>query len=314
MTAALPSAVLALDIGGTKVEAGLVDAAGQVHGAVRVPSRADDGPEAVLAALETAGRRALAAAPELRVSSVGVATAGVVDDETGAIAHATGTMPGWAGTSVRTRVEELFAMPAAVLNDVQAHGLGEARLGGGRGARSVVVLAVGTGIGGALVLDGRVLIGAHGVAGHLGHLPVPEAAGLTCTCGREGHLEGLASGWGTLRAFRARGGTAESTAQVAAIAAGGGAQAELAAQVLASSGQATGRAVGAVLNLLDPDLVLLTGGMAQSVAGWRAAVDEGIRLEAMDAVADTPVRVSDTRYAALLGAAIATQERSTWAC
>ena len=103
------------------------------------------------------------------------------------------------GTDVVTPFAERFGVPVSVLNDVHAHGLGEARFGVGRGRSSVLLIAVGTGIGGCQIVDGAPVLGAHGAAGHVGHLPVPEAAGVPCPCGRIGHLEGLASGPGIVQ-------------------------------------------------------------------------------------------------------------------
>ncbi|AXK44412.1 ROK family protein [Brachybacterium saurashtrense] len=304
----MPEPVLALDLGGTKIRAALVHdaapgAAGagpRLEGVAEVPTPAAAGATAILgAALDLAER----VRGGLGLRAVGLSSAGVIDGAAGTVTHATSSLNGWAGTDVRTPFAERFAVPVAVLNDVHAHGLGEARFGTGRGRSSLLLVAVGTGIGGALVVDGQILAGARGAAGHVGHLPVPEAEGVPCPCGRTGHLEGLASGPGIVHlAHRlgADGSLADGRALVAEAARADG-PARRACRI---AGRATGRAVGALANVLDPEAVALTGGVAEAGPLWHEAVAEGLALEAMDVVATLPVLpASAGSHAALLGAA-----------
>ncbi|MFH6691348.1 ROK family protein, partial [Cellulosimicrobium funkei] len=158
---------------------------------------------------------ALPAAARLR--AIGVGTAGVVDVGRGVIVSATDTLPGWPGTDVagglRRRLADLAAdadLPVSVENDVDAHAAGEVWRGAAAGARSALLVAVGTGVGGAVVLDGRPLRGAHHVAGELGHVPVPGAELLRCPCGRTGHLEAIGAGPAVHRRYLALGGDATS--------------------------------------------------------------------------------------------------------
>lgn len=302
--------VLALDIGGTKTSAALVrdGAAGEV---LTVPTPAQEGPAAILAA---ALDLAEAASGDASPLAVGIASAGVVDTARGRITHATDALRGWAGTEVAAAVSSRLGLPVAVLNDVHAHGLGEALHGAGRDASSMLLLAVGTGIGGCQVIGGEVVTGARGAAGHLGHLPVPEAEGIPCPCGRSGHLEGLASGPGILALARRLGAAGSDGTPVA----DGRALAALAvadpegpeARAYTIAGRATGRVLGGALNLLDTDLVVLTGGVsaAHGMSGdgepWRRALDAGLAKEAMDVVAATPIVPARAgQHAALLGAA-----------
>lgn len=310
----MPDPVLALDLGGTKIRAALVhglegaaDGAGpavsvdapRLERVAEVPTPATEGPEAILTA-------ALALADEVRggdaLRAVGVSSAGVVGAG-GRITHATSSLRGWAGTDVRTPLARHLEAPVSVLNDVHAHGLGEARCGAGRGRSSLLLLAIGTGIGGCHVLDGAVVAGARGAAGHAGHVPVPEAEGVPCPCGRSGHLEGLASGPGILRLAAALGaGTAAADGRTLAAAAAGGDRA--AREAYRRAGRATGRVLGALLNVLDPEVVALSGGVAEVGGAWQEALVEGVALEAMDVVAATPVLPAEAgTHAALLGAA-----------
>lgn len=295
-------AILAVDIGGTKIAAGLVTADGAVTRRASRPTPAAAGGAAVLAAAIELGRQ-VADGSALR--AVGVGSAGVIDPGEGVVRHATGALPGWAGTRVGPAFAEAFGVPTRVINDVHAHALGEARYGAGRGAASMLLVAVGTGIGGGYVVAGRLHVGARFVGGHVGHLPVPEAVGVPCPCGRIGHLEGLASGPGILAAYRAAGGAAAATDEVARRAHQGE---SLAREVLERCALATGRAVGALANVLDPAVVVIGGGVSGSGELWWAALRAGVALEAMDAVAAVPLRPAATGAdAALLGAAAATE-------
>ena len=303
--------ILAADLGGTKITAGLVTAAGAVLARHTVPTRADQGPDAVVAAVtaalvavradvaagETVAGEVAAGAPV----AVGIGSAGVVDSATGRIISATDAIPGWAGTELAARVSEALGLDTQVLNDVHAHALGEATSGAGAGKSSLLLVAVGTGVGGAVVRDGVVATGARGVAGHVGHVAMPEAAGVPCTCGRSGHVEGLASGPGMLAAYRRAGGSAEDTREVVARAETGE---DLAGQVLRTCSFAIGRMIGGLLNVTDPEVVVLSGGMAGAGELWWQGVHDGVAHEAIDLVAGTEVLPATAGPdAALLGAA-----------
>ncbi|MBW3086890.1 N-acetylmannosamine kinase [Austwickia sp. TVS 96-490-7B] len=283
--------VLAVDIGGTKIAAGVVDGSGAVHGRRTVLTPAGDGAAAVMAAaIAVAGLVADEQGVREELCAVGVGAAGVIDPARGVVTHATDALPGWAGTELVGPFAQTFGVPAAVLNDVHAHALGEARYGAGRGAASMLLVAVGTGIGGAYVAGGSVVTGSHHVAGHVGHLSVPGAEGVPCTCGRLGHVEGLASGPGIAAAYRRAGGADLTAAQVVDLAQGPqNADTQRAQEVLHRCGMATGQMIGGLLNVLDPDVVVVTGGVAAAGDLWWAALREGVAADAMDVVASTPV-------------------------
>ena len=305
------SPILAVDLGGTKTVAALVrlgDGSPVVEHELTVPTPASSGGRAVLsAALSLANAvvaRARAEGAAVGPCCVGISSAGTVSPRDGVVTHATDVLPGWAGTRLAEAFRRSLALPAYALNDVHAHGLGEAVHGAATGHRSVLAVAVGTGVGGAVVVDGQVWVGERGVAGHVGHVPVPEASGMPCTCGRTGHLEGLASGSGIRAAFRARTGLDVPATQVSCLASGAGQVGDDARTLLADAGRATGRVIGGLLNVLDPDVAVVGGGMTAAAAPWRQSLHEGVAQEAMDVVAATPVIISDAgAHAALWGAA-----------
>src|SRR5699024_3253141 len=353
--------VLALDIGGTSIAAALVGPGG-IDEVATLATPAAAGPEAVIAAALEVSEQ-VRGKPRLR--AVGIASAGVIDTDRGRVTHATGSLTAWAGTDLAGPFAERFGVPVAVLNDVHAHGLGEARSGVGAGRSSMLLMAVGTGIGGCHVRDGEVILGARGAAGHIGHLPVPEAQGVPCPCGRSGHLEGLASGPGIVRLAARLGARdqhgrtpADGHALARAAAAGDDAAAEAyriagfatgragllgvrasapgiarraprraararqgrpaaagpplaraaaagddaAAEAYRFAGFAPGRVVGVVLNVLDAEVVALTGGVTEAESPWRTALDAGLAHDAMDVVAETPMLPARAgSHAALLG-------------
>ncbi|MFB6836125.1 ROK family protein [Streptomyces sp. NPDC056361] len=289
--------VAGIDIGGTKTAAGLVDANGTVLARRTLPTPAADGPAAVVAA-------AVRAVRELGepVAAVGVGSAGVVDPAAGRIVSATAALPGWAGTELRRDLEQALGVPVAVDNDVHAHALGEAWLGAAAGHRHVLLVAVGTGIGASLLRDGRVHHGARYVAGHAGHVPVPSAAGVPCTCGGTGHAEAVGSGPALLAAYtRSAPDPASSLAEVSARAAGGE---EAALRVLAWGARALGEALGGIVNMTDPELVLVGGGVGNCGPEWWEPLREAFTAELLPPLKGVELRPGSLGGdAAVLGAA-----------
>ena len=267
--------LLALDIGGTKVGWGIVEAGDTYEVTERgsIPTDAMRGGADVAARICDLASSLVASHPA--VSGIAVASAGVVDPSTGDIVSATGTMPGWGGTPLGALLQEATGLTVRVLNDVHAHGLGEATLGAGQPYRSVLSIAVGTGIGGALVEDRQVSFGSRGIAGHVGHIHHHFAPDMTCSCGRKGHIESFCSGSGITAWYDSLRG--ESDPEV-----DGG----RALQELAESGNALAAAC-----------------FSRSGDIWWDALRDGFAASAMTPVADTPILVGSLGGdAPLLGA------------
>ncbi|WP_328417798.1 MULTISPECIES: ROK family protein [unclassified Micromonospora] len=247
--------VVGIDIGGTKTAAALVDRDGQVLERREVPTPARSGPGAVLDAAARLATDLLGAAD----GPVGVGTAGTVDPATGGIRYATDSLPGWTGTPVADALAARLGRPVRVTNDVNAAALGECWAGAGRDRAQVLLVAVGTGLGGAVVRNGRVEAGARGAAGEVGHLPAPGAERLRCGCGRYGHLEAIASGSGLAAAYSIETGTRVTGRTVADRAAAGDGVAQ---GVVERAGGVLGAALAGLVALLDPEAVLVAGGAA----------------------------------------------------
>jgi glucokinase len=292
----------ALDIGGTKTAAALVDATGTVLERGTAPTPGADGPEAVL---ETAADLVLSLAARSAVPSpvaLGVGSAGVVDASTGRVLGGTDVLRDWPGTDLVGELARRTGLPTKAVNDVHAHALGEARFGAGRGAATVLFVAVGTGVGASFVVDGEVLAGAHHVAGHAGHVPSPYAGDVACTCGGHGHVEAVAAGPPLAAEYRRRSGDGDADLRrVATLAAGGDPDATAVAEL---GGRAIGSLVGGLVNLLDPHAVVVGGGVSGLGEPWWSALRAQFTAEVLPVLRDVPVLESELGGdAALLGAA-----------
>lgn len=291
----VPGPVIGLDLGGTKIAAALVGPDGVVLARDTRPTPATAGSEAVLDALSDA-----AGAVDRGAGAIGVAAAGVVEPRTGMVTSATDSIRGWAGTALAAGLAQRTGLPVACDNDVRATAGPELAAVGGDHA-SLLFAAIGTGVGGALAVDGRMLHGAAGIAGHLGHLPSPEAAGLSCTCGSAGHLETVASGPGITALYeRLAGRSAERLQTVAERATAGDAEA---VRAITTGAAAAGRVLGGLANALGPDRVVVGGGVPLIGPLYRSALTSAFVDELMPPLRElrpaAPLHGAD---AAVLGA------------
>jgi glucokinase len=227
--------ILAVDIGGTKMAVGLVDRTGRVGWNSRVPTPPGDG-ETVWAALEAL----LAKVPPGRRAGCGIGCGGPMS--AGGELVSPLNIPGWRSFPLRARVSGLTGLPAWIDNDAKALALADGWVGEAVEVPNYLSMVVSTGIGGGLVVDGRLLDGAQGNAGHIGHVVV-EPDGRRCVCGGQGCLEAEASG-------------------VAIAAITGRPPIEAGPRVVERTGRMVGRAVATVANLLDVQLASVSGSVA----------------------------------------------------
>ncbi|MFT3889451.1 MAG: ROK family protein [Arachnia sp.] len=294
------STAVAVDLGGSKTAAALVSADGTLGEVRTAATPAAEGPEAVLDVVAALVKPLLADG----VVGVGIGTAGVVDPVSATIVSATEVFAEWVGTDLaaglRARVGRAD-LPVEVRNDVDAHALGEAWLGAGRGRGSLLMVAVGTGVGGGVILPGGLWTGAHRLAGEIGHTPTPGAEGLRCTCGRLGHLEALAAGPAIERRYAERAGVALSGPEIVARAEEGDA---VARDVVGAAATGLGTAIAGMVTLLDPACVVLGGGVAQAGPAWWEPLQAACRAQLVDLVADIDLLPAELGpNAALYGAA-----------
>jgi glucokinase len=255
---------LGVDIGGTKVAAGVVDDSGQIHARFRRSTpRTGDGADVMAAVVDLVLE---AVDGGHHIVAVGLGAKGVIDTDGGVVLQDGQTLPGWGGTDVAGPVRAATGLPVAVDNDVRVTALGEASHGAGAGVDRLLVAAIGTGVGGGLVFGGRIVRGAHGTTGEIAHLLVPGPGALPCGCGRFDHLEAVAAGPAIAAEFARRTGRAGVQLQeVADLMRGGD---EIAARTIGDAGRVLGAALAGLATALDVDGVVIGGGVAQIGSGF----------------------------------------------
>lgn len=279
--------VLALDIGGTKLAVAMVTPDGRTHGFLSEPTDKHRGPDAVIAHLFDMGTRSIAAAGIGAPHAVGISCGGPLDAAAGIL---TGPLhlPGWIDIPIVAMASDAFGVPAVVENDATAAVLGEHRFGAARGAEIALYLTLSTGVGGGSIIDGRLHRGAAGNGGEFGHLMV-RPGGRRCECGRNGCLEAYASG--TNIAVRAHEMLAASdrpstlrepplvrAEHVSAAAAAGD---PLATEIWRETTDLLGQAVTDLVNVFEPHVVVLGGGVTRSGSILLDPVRDTVRDTAM---------------------------------
>jgi glucokinase len=259
---------IGIDIGGTKIAGALVDAQGAIVREDRVPSPAGD-PDAMVDAVVGLIER-LSEGHE--VLGAGVAAAGFIDAEQSTIIYAPNIS--WRNEPFKAKLEAKLSIPVIIENDANAAAWAEFRYGAGRGYKHMIMLTIGTGVGGAVITDSHMLRGGFGIAGELGHIRVvPD--GVLCGCGQHGCLESYASGSALLRAAKALAASNDPDGQrLREIEAEAGQLTGLevykailerdpgALRVLSELGSWLGQAIGSLVAVLDPEVVVIGGGVS----------------------------------------------------
>jgi glucokinase len=298
------AAVLAFDVGGTDMKSAIVDAEGRVLGLRRTPTPRDSGDPAgaIVAALAELARLHRSEAPGVQPISAGVSVPGLVDERAGVGIFASNL--GWRDAPIRELADRALGLPVAFGHDVRAAGDAEHRLGAARGLGDVVVLAIGTGIAGSLVLDGRPYSGG-GFAGELGHA-LSDPDGDPCTCGARGCLETIASAGAIARRYAAASGNSVPGArEVLAAAQSGDADA---VRIWDDAVRALAEAIARLVASIAPEAVVIGGGLAQ--AGPALFEPLGERLDGLLSFHRRPalIRARLGDDAGLLGTALAARD------
>ncbi|MBD0746272.1 ROK family protein [Streptomyces sp. CBMA152] len=295
--------VIALDVGGTGMKAALIGVDGSLLHETRRPTGRERGADAVVEGIldfaaelraygeERLGESALAA---------GVAVPGIVDAENGIAVYAANL--GWHDVPMRRLLSErLDGIPVALGHDVRTGGLAEGRIGAGKGADRFLFIPLGTGIAGAIGIDGRIEPGAHGYAGEIGHIVV-RPGGIQCGCGQRGCLERLASASAVTQAWAEASGDTDADAADCAKAVESGDPKAIAVWQDAVDALADGLVTA--LTLLDPRTLIIGGGLAEAgetlFVPLRAAVQERVTFQKLPSI--VPAALGDT--AGCLGAGL----------
>ncbi|PWH14722.1 MAG: ROK family protein [Anaerolineae bacterium] len=266
------------DLGGTNLRAALVDVDnGRVIYQKATATLARQGPQAVMQRMAALIKEVIQESDSSagQVFGVGIGAPGLLDLEKGETLFLTNFAGNWPHVPLRDTIQRLTSIPTAILNDVRAITFGEWRFGAGQGVETMVVLALGTGVGGGLVVNGQLHLGLSGSAGELGHI-VLDPNGPRCGCGNQGCLEVYASGpaiaamgmkmvaqgFATRIAELCEGDYNRITAALIAQAAQEGDA--VAREIFERAGQALGRAAATLCVTLSPQRIVLTGGVARA--------------------------------------------------
>jgi len=241
-----------IDLGATTIKGSGVGPDGELlDEPTVVGTRAQEGPGAVL---DRVAAMVHDLANRFDARAVGIASCGMIDPHRGHVIEATETMVGWEGTEIADGITGRTGVPCACDNDGNAAALAEAAFGAGRGAHGVVVITLGTGVGGGVVIGGRIHHGAGFMAGHLGHIKV-ATPGERCACGAHGCLEAYAS------AFALRRASGADAVDVFRQARRGDAAA---VELVRRAAEALGTACADIAHVLNPDVIAVGGGIAAS--------------------------------------------------
>jgi glucokinase len=273
---------LGVDVGGTKVAAGLVTSRGEILSKVRVPMTSREDAAAGLRSVEEAIDAALSAEPARKalIAGIGIVSPGPVDPLRGIVVNP-GNLPCWRNYPLVAEITKSRGLPTILDNDANAAALAEARWGAGAGYPSVFYVTIGTGIGTGLVLDGSIYHGRTGAAAEGGHVSI-DYRGPLCPCGKRGCIEALAAGPAVARRARERlaargveartlfalagGDPAAVTAEIVAKAWHDGDP--LATALLEETADLLAIWLGNMIDLFDPDVIVVGGGMGELIAAW----------------------------------------------
>jgi len=263
--------VVGIDLGATKIALGLIDTQNRIIARQRVPTAPLEGPDAAVARMAQAIDALKSALPAgMRLTGVGICSPGPLDHRTGMLLDPP-NLTGWVNVPLRQMLADRLGLPVTLEHDAKAAALGEYHYGAGRGERDMIYIVVGTGVGSALILDGKVHRGRNNSAGEVGHITI-RSEGELCSCGNVGCVESFTAGPAIARTYRralaATGapGPAESieaiTTEIIVERARGGEM--LAVQVLADAGEALGTAVATLAMILDVELYVIGSSVAKA--------------------------------------------------
>jgi glucokinase len=266
--------VIGVDLGGTNLRTALLKQNGDILDKQQEPTHALDGWKRVIARLRDSIKRQKQIAEErhLCVSAVGVGAPGVIQKDSGIVIKSP-NFPDWNNLPLKNELEREIGIPAFIENDANAAALGEQWLGAGQGIGSMILLTLGTGVGGGIVLNSRIWHGADGMAGEIGHMTlIPE--GRLCGCGNRGCLEMYASARGIVQTYQELSkktgapGTQEVTSAYVYEAARRGDKKAI--DAMQDMGRMLGIAIANLINIFNPEMIVLGGGVKDA---WKLFID-----------------------------------------
>lgn len=288
---------IGLDIGGTKLKGIAVRGKTEILKEISIPSRANEGPEQVRLAVKEAGEALLL--PGTTLTGIGLGCAGSVDHHQGVVRNSP-NFAHWKNVPLRDWVHQDFGVPVVVENDAKCAVFSEWKVGAGKGHQNVVLLTLGTGIGGGLILAGKLFRGATGTAGELGHLSI-HTEGLQCPCGNRGCFERYCSA--TAVKNQAKGVSPKDVFSKAAIV-------PEYKKIIDEFIYNFQVALVGIANIFDPEVILLGGAVTDGLAIYLDEISKHVKNHAFPAVGEN-LTIKTTQFKNLsgsLGAALLAQE------
>jgi len=309
------SLVCAVDLGGTNLRAAVVDSEGRLHDHHKRPTPTTEKPEEIAVAIAAAVRECESAAAKrgARIDAISVVVPGSVQVGTGEVMNAP-NIPSLIGYDLGAALETLLGRSVLLENDANAAAMGEMWQGAARDCRTIICLTLGTGVGGGIIVDGKLWRGPDGTAGEVGHMTVEPFGGVRCKCGNIGCLEVYASGTAIVRMTRETLGlsgdsvlgsvvSADLSAEKVFRAAADGD--ELALRIFQTVGRYLGVAMANVVNIFNPEMIVIGGGVSAAWDLFAPTAQAGVMKRAFPVPAQRCriVRAECGDHAGLLGAA-----------
>jgi glucokinase len=295
--------LIGIDIGGTKIQAGLVNGAGKVLTKFRTLTEAYKGRKTILVNID----KCLKAVWRPDVRAIGVGFAGLVDFRKGIITGGPNFPKSFKDVPLAAWLRRKYGVTAAVNNDVHCFALGEARFGAGRGHDNIVGVTLGTGIGGALIINGHLYRGLNNAAGEFGHMTVADGNKARCGCGHIGHFEALAAGPAQSASFLHATGKKLLPTDIEALAKTGD---KKALRNIEAAGRWLGIGLANVIQVVDPDIIIVGGGISRNKLLWppmRRSMKENVIYPSLRSTPIVPAQLGDD--ANIIGAALLAEKR-----
>ena len=274
--------ILSIDIGGTAVKMGLVDHEGAIH-ARHEASVCFDHYQTPILTTVIREAQAFLARESAQIEGIGVSATGQVDDRAGAVIGTNGKIPHYEGAQIKRDMEAAFGVPVFALNDANAAALGECFAGRAKGVQNVLMVTLGTGVGGGIVLGGKIFGGTRGIAGELGHFTLYQD-GPRCPCGKRGCFESYAATTALVRRAKEATGEAEMNGRIVFSRAADGDQALLA--VLSAWIDDIAAGISGLVHIFNPQMVLIGGGVSAQEALLIAPLRERVLRSVMPRFAE----------------------------
>ena len=274
--------ILSIDIGGTAVKMGLVDHEGAIH-ARHEASVCFDHYQTPILTTVIREAQAFLARESAQIEGIGVSATGQVDDRAGEVIGTNGKIPHYEGSQIKRDMEAAFGVPVFALNDANAAALGECFAGRAKGVQNVLMVTLGTGVGGGIVLGGRIFGGTRGIAGELGHFTLYQD-GPRCPCGKCGCFERYAATTALVRRAKEATGEADMNGRIVFSRAADGDQAMLA--VLSAWIDDIAAGISGLVHIFNPQMVLIGGGVSAQEALLIAPLRERVLRSVMPRFAE----------------------------